>query len=126
MQEQAFKVNLDITFNAPNIIIPTNSYSDQALLLDLGQLTLKTSFLDDPKKSLVERQNVCLENVLASRIKIDQDCNIIGEAVLLQCAELKTTINRLLYPEKVKTEPAVAIRVEWGLVHVSFEILSFY
>ncbi|CAF3899768.1 unnamed protein product, partial [Rotaria magnacalcarata] len=117
LQEQAFKVHLDITFNAPNIIIPTNSHSDQALLLDLGKLTLKTSFDDDPKKSLVERQNVRLEKVLASRVKLDRDCNIIGEAILLECAELNTLINRLLYPEKVKTEPGILIKVEWGFVH---------
>ncbi|CAM4989224.1 unnamed protein product, partial [Rotaria socialis] len=35
----------------------------------------------------------------------------------LECAELNTLINRLLYPEKVKTEPGILIKVEWGLVH---------
>ncbi|CAF4548650.1 unnamed protein product, partial [Rotaria sp. Silwood2] len=64
LQEQAFKVHLDITFNAPNIIIPTNSYSDQALFLDLGKLILKTNFYDDPRKSLVEQQNIRFENML--------------------------------------------------------------
>ncbi|CAF0895845.1 unnamed protein product [Rotaria sp. Silwood1] len=117
LQEQAFKVHLDITFNAPNIIIPTNSYSDQALFLDLGKLILKTNFYDDPKKSLVEQQNIRFENMLASRVKLDQDCNILGEAILLQCAELNTLINRLLYPDKVKTEPGVSIKVDWELVH---------
>jgi len=61
-----------------------------------------------------------LKNILASRVKLDQDYNIIGEAVLLDCAELNTTINRLLFPNKVKTEPAVSIKVEWDGVHVSF------
>ena len=118
LQEQAFKVHLDITFNAPNIIIPTNSYSDEALLFDLGKLTLKTRFYDDPKRSLVEQQNVRLENVLASRIRLDRENNILGEVTLLECAELNTLINRLLYPERVKTEPGVSIKVEWDLVHV--------
>ncbi|CAF1138697.1 unnamed protein product [Adineta steineri] len=63
LQEQAFKVHLDITFNAPNIIIPTNSYSDEALLFDLGKLTLLTRFYDDPKRSLVEQQNMEIEVV---------------------------------------------------------------
>ncbi|CAF4137741.1 unnamed protein product, partial [Adineta steineri] len=117
LQEQAFKVHLDITFNAPNIIIPTNSYSDEALLFDLGKLTLLTRFYDDPKRSLVEQQNVRLENVLASRVKLNHDNNILGEIILLECAELNTLINRLLYPEKIKTEPGVSIKVEWDLVH---------
>ena len=119
LQEQAFKVHLDVTFNAPDIIIPTNSYSDEALFLDLGTLTLKTSFYDDPNKSLVEQQSIRLENILASRVKLDKQCDIFGEVILLECAELTTSINRLLYPEKVKSQPAVSIKVEWNLVHVS-------
>lgn len=119
LQEQAFKVHLDITFNAPTIIVPTNSYSDEALLLDLGRLTLKTKFYDDPKRSLIEQQTVRLENVLASRIRLDRENNILGEVILLECAELNTLINRLLYPEKVKSEPGVSIKGEWDLVHVS-------
>jgi hypothetical protein len=121
LQEQAFKVHLDITFNAPNIIIPTNSFSAEALFLDLGKLTLQTKFEDHETKSLVEQQYVRLENILASRVKLDQDYNILGEAVLLECAELNTKINRLLYPEKVKNEPAVSIKVDWELVHVSLK-----
>jgi hypothetical protein len=121
LQEQAFKVHLDIKFNAPNIIIPTNSYSDEALFLDLGELTLNTSFENDPVKSLVEKQTINLQNILASRAKLDQNYDILGEAVLLNCAELKTSIERLLFPEKAKNEPAVSIKVEWDSVHVSFE-----
>ena len=121
LQEQAFKVLLDVTFNAPNIIIPINSYSDEALLLDLGELGLKTSFRDDPVKSLVETQNVHLKNILASRVKLDQDYNILGEAVLLDCAELKTTIDRLLFPERAKTSTAVSIKANWDSINVSLE-----
>ncbi|CAF2933999.1 unnamed protein product [Rotaria sp. Silwood2] len=117
LQEQAFKVHLNITFNAPNIIIPTNSYSDEALLFDLGKLILKTRFYDDPKRSLNEQQNVRLENVLASRVKLNSENNILGEVILLECAELNAIINRLLYPEKNRTEPGVSIKVEWELVH---------
>ncbi|CAF4190264.1 unnamed protein product [Rotaria sp. Silwood2] len=116
LQEQAFKVHLDVTFNAPNIIIPINSYSDQALFLDLGKLTLKTNFYNDPKKLLVEQQTVRLENILASRVKFDQDCKKIGEAILIECAELNTSIHRLLYPDKVKMEPAISIIIDWESV----------
>lgn len=122
LQEQAFKVHLDITFNAPTIITPTNSYSDEALLFDLGKLTIKTKFYDDPKLSLIEQQSVRLENVRASRIKLDEKNNILGEIMLLECAELNTSVNRLLYPEKFITEPGVSIKAEWDLVHVSFNI----
>jgi hypothetical protein len=67
----------------------------------------------------VEQQNIRLENVLASRIKLHRETNnILGEIILLECAELNTLINRLLYPEKVKSEPGVSIKIEWELVHV--------
>lgn len=85
----------------------------------MGELTLKTTFYDDPVKSLVEKQTIRLQNVLASRAKLDKDYNIIGEAVLLDCAELNTTIDRLLFPDKVKTEPAVLMNAEWDSVHVN-------
>ncbi|CAF1245225.1 unnamed protein product [Adineta ricciae] len=117
LQEQAFKVHLDITFNAPNIIIPTNSYSDEALLFDLGKLTMKTRFFDDPKRSLIEQQNIRLENVLASRVKLNRENTILGEITLLECAELNALINRLLYPEKIRTEPGVTIKAEWEYIH---------
>ncbi|CAF4508473.1 unnamed protein product, partial [Rotaria socialis] len=117
LQEQAFKLRLDVTFNAPNIIIPTSSCSDEALLFDLGRLTINTRFYDDPKRSLVEQQSVRFENVRASRIKLDRENHILGEILLLECAELNTLINRLLYPEKNQTEPAVSIKAEWELVH---------
>ena len=128
LQEQTFKVHLDITFNAPNIIIPTNSSSDEVLVLDLGKLTMKTEFFDHPIKSLVEKQSLRLEDIHASRAKLDRDYNILGEAVLLDRSELNTSINRLLFPERVKNEAAISIKIEWDVVHVgfSFRILFFY
>jgi hypothetical protein len=116
ISEQPFKVHLDFTFNAPNIIIPINSYSDEAILFDLGKLTLKTQFYNDPTCLLVEQQDVRLENILASRVKLNRDDQII----LLECAELNALINRLLFPRKVQTEPEISIKIEWESVHVTF------
>jgi hypothetical protein len=61
-----------------------------------------------------------LKNILASRAKLDQDYNILGEAILLDCSDLTTKIKRLLFPDKAKSEPAVSIKLEWDSVHVSF------
>lgn len=79
---------------------------------------MKTEFYDDPKKSLVERQKICLQEILASRVKLDQDNNILGEADLLKCGDLNTEINRLLFPDRAKDAAAVSIKVSWDLVHV--------
>ncbi len=45
LQNQAFKLCLNATFNAPNIIVPINSSSNEALFIDLGKLILQTNFL---------------------------------------------------------------------------------
>jgi len=117
LQEQAYKVHLDITFNAPTILIPTNSKSNQALFIDLGQLTMKTTFEDDPKRFLVEQQNIRLENIRASRVELTDENEIRGEASLLECTDLKTDIHRLLFPDRAKNEVPLSIRVDWEEVH---------
>jgi hypothetical protein len=119
LQKQAFKLRLNATFNAPNIIIPVNSSSDEALFLDFGKLILQTKFFDDTKKLLVEQQQIIIEHILASRVKLNQKNEIQGEIVLLECAELKTDINRLLYPKKVKAQPFISIKIHCDLIHVN-------
>jgi hypothetical protein len=118
LQNQAFKLRLNATFNAPNIIIPINSSSNEALFLDLGKLMIQTNFIDDTKTLLVQQQEVFIENVLASRVKLNQMNEIQSEIILLECEELKMNINRLLYPEKVKNEPYLSIKMQWDLIHV--------
>jgi hypothetical protein len=119
LQNQAFKLQLNATFNAPDIIIPVNSSSDEALFLGLGKLTLQTNFIDEPKMLLVEQQQIIIENVLASRIQLTKTNEIQSEIILLECAELKMNINRLLYPEERKNEPNISIKMQLDLVHVS-------
>jgi hypothetical protein len=118
LHEQAFKVQLDVTFNAPNIIVPVNSTCDQALLLDLGRLTLRTSFADDEHKLLVERQTIDLGTMLASRVKLDDDNAIVGEVILIECIDMSCRIDRLLYPNKVKNEPGLSVQLDWQSIDV--------
>jgi hypothetical protein len=44
---------------------------------------------------------------------------IQSEIILLECAELKTDINRFLYPQKVKNKPLISIKMQWDLIHVN-------
>lgn len=117
-ENQAFKLLINATFNAPNIIIPINSYSNEAILLDLGTLNLQTKFIDDPIALLIEHQEIFIENVLANRIKLNQENEIESEINVLDCAELKIDIKRLLYHEKAKNEPYLNVKMQWDLVHV--------
>ena len=118
LPNQAFKLRLNATLNAPTILIPINSTSDEGLYLDLGHLTLQTKFLDDRNRLLVEQQEVIVENVLASHVRVNQNNAIQSEISLLECTQLRVTIDRLLYPEQVKSKPFISIRMQWDFVHV--------
>jgi len=120
LQNQAFKLCLNATFNAPNIIVPINSSSNEALFIDLGKLILQTNFIDDTNKLLIEQQHIIIENVLASRVKLTKINEIQSEIILLECEQLQMDINRLLYHEKVKNEPYLSIKMHWDLIHVRY------
>ena len=125
LTNQAFKLRLNAKLNAPTILIPINSTSDEGLFLDLGQLTLQTKFLDDPNRLLVEQQEVIIENVVASHVRLNQNNSIQSEINLLECAQLRVTIDRLLYPEQAKSKPFISIRMHWDFVHVRSIFILF-
>lgn len=126
LQQQAFKAHLDVLLEAPNIIIPTNSFSDEALTVDLGQLTLKTSFNDDPVKLLVETQQVQLKKISAARTRSEKSKGVVGQVNLIDCADLNVMIHRLLYPSKVTDEPGLRMNINWESVrfHLTKDDLS--
>ncbi|CAF4370667.1 unnamed protein product, partial [Adineta steineri] len=72
LQEQVLKLRLDATFNAPSILIPINSSSNEGLFIDLGQLLIQTKFSDDPTCLLVEEQVITVKNLLTSRVHLSK------------------------------------------------------
>ncbi|CAF4746349.1 unnamed protein product, partial [Rotaria sp. Silwood2] len=97
-QNQARKLHLDVTLDAPSILVPTSSYSNEGLFIDLGLLTAQTHFTDDPNRSSVEQQVVIMKNLLASRVQLGKNNETRGDISLFKCAELSILIDRLLYP----------------------------
>lgn len=118
-QEHAFKLRLNAIFNAPTILIPINSTSDEGLFLDLGRIILQTKFINDPEKLLVERQDITIENVLASRVRMNKSNEIQSEIILLECAKLQMDVDRLLYYQQVKSKAYISIDMQWDFIHVS-------
>jgi hypothetical protein len=112
-EEQTFKIRLDISINAPTILIPINSHSNEAIFIDLGQLTLKTHFLDDPNRSIVEQHFLIFKNLLASRVHLNNKNEIFDGIILLDCDELCTQVDRLLHTEKPPNEARMSVNVEW-------------
>ncbi|CAF4497379.1 unnamed protein product [Rotaria socialis] len=117
LQKQAFKLRLDATFNAPNIIVPINAYADEALFLDLGKINLATNFIDDQNTSLVEQQQIKIENVLVTRVKLDKNNEVESGITLLDCANFKIVIDRLLDLEKIKSSAQISIAMQLDLIH---------
>ncbi|CAF1293254.1 unnamed protein product, partial [Didymodactylos carnosus] len=115
-QRQARKLRLDVTINAPSIFAPTSSYSSEGLFLDLGQLTIQTHFIDDPNRLLVEQQIITINNLFGRRVKLNKNNEILGDIGVLECAELHTLIERLLYPEKIQNEPEITIQLNWDTI----------
>ncbi|CAF1105334.1 unnamed protein product [Rotaria sp. Silwood1] len=115
-QNQARKLRLDVTLDAPSILVPTSSYSNEGLFIDLGQLTAQTHFTDDPNRSFIEQQVVTMKKLFASRVQLGKNNETCGDISLLQCAELSTLIDRLLYPEKVQNEPQISIVTNWDTI----------
>ncbi|CAF4278394.1 unnamed protein product [Rotaria sp. Silwood2] len=115
-QKQARKLRLDVAFDAPSIFIPTSSYSNEGIFINLGQLTIQTHFTGDPNCSLVEQQIVVMNNLFASRVKLGKNNETLGDIVLLKCAELSTSIDRLLYSENIQHESQISIIANWDTI----------
>jgi hypothetical protein len=112
-EEQSLKFHFDISINAPTILIPINSHSNEATFIDLGQLTLKTHFLDNPNRSIVEQHVLIFKNLLASRVHLNNNNEILDDVILLDCDELCTRVDRLLHTEKLPNDAKMSGNVEW-------------
>ncbi|CAF1279791.1 unnamed protein product, partial [Didymodactylos carnosus] len=115
-QRQARKLRLDVTINASSIFVPTSSYSSEGLFLDLGQLTIQTHFIDDPNRLFVEQQIITINNLFGRRVKLNNNNEILGDISVLECSELRTLIERLLYPEKIQNESQITIQLNWDTI----------
>jgi hypothetical protein len=117
--EKNFKIRFDIVLRAPTIFIPINFRSNEGIFIDLGQLTLQTHFLDDPNRSFIEQQMFIFKNLLASRVNLNTTNEIIGDIVLLECAEFHTSIDRLLHSRNIKNEPEISVKVDWETIDLN-------
>lgn len=132
--EFLLRVKLDVTVNAPLIILPENSSSSNALLLDCGLITMKTHLdilknyyksesivLDDKLVNdrcklppVIEVQKVTLSNMEISRVILDKDLNIQNELFLVDCSELKVCLRRNLQPNIFKNIESISVEAIYG------------
>ncbi|XP_049694728.2 intermembrane lipid transfer protein Vps13 isoform X2 [Helicoverpa armigera] len=96
------KLSLKVRLAAPIIIIPENSKSLNAMLVDLGRMTLNNNFVDmnvhDVSTTVtVEELTLDLENMKVSCVKLDNDYKeAIHERKLLRPTSFKLLVKRSL------------------------------
>jgi hypothetical protein len=117
LQQQSSKLRCQINLNGPRVFIPKHSYSDQAILIDLGKLTIETDFIDDQTRSIVEGHTISFENLSANRVKLNNNNEIIENVSLLDCSTLKTLINRRLNIQNIQPDQSkISIKIEWDKI----------
>jgi hypothetical protein len=135
------RIKLDIIVNAPIIIIPEQSSSLNALLLDCGLIKIKTNLdiLDhyydklDLKNHqtlnhrlrlppIIECQKVTLSNMEISRVVLEEtDLNIKSEIFLVDCSDLNVNVRRNLQPKIYEKFEPISVEVIYGGLLVSID-----
>ncbi|CAL1603132.1 unnamed protein product [Knipowitschia caucasica] len=111
--QKSFRLSMDIRLKAPLIIIPQDSNSHDALVMDLGLITVGNSFslqqVDGcPLPAVVDKMEVQLSQLKLSRSSAGEPSE--GPSVeLLEAVNLQLKIRRNLAPAWNKTMAAVEV-----------------
>ncbi|CAF3768117.1 unnamed protein product [Adineta steineri] len=114
LQKQTSKLHFEVNINGPRIFIPKHSYSNEAILIDLGQLTVQTNPINNQIQSVIEEYKIIFQNLLVNRVKLN-DTNQIEEHInLLDCSPLTILINHHLNIETLEENQAkFSIKFQW-------------
>ncbi|XP_062405510.1 intermembrane lipid transfer protein VPS13C isoform X2 [Sardina pilchardus] len=120
LAQKSVRVSLDIKLKAPVIIIPQSSLSPNALLVDLGLITVDNTFSllpveEDPLPVVLEHMNVNLTQLKLSRVHLDQD----SSTELLEPVNLVLSVQRNLASSWYLNLPAVQIHGDLKPMKVS-------
>ncbi|XP_044259687.1 vacuolar protein sorting-associated protein 13 isoform X2 [Tribolium madens] len=113
--EKATKLSLNINVKAPDIIIPENSKSYDAVLLDLGHISISNQFLtldirnEQNFSAVIDEMKLSLTDMKMSRIKLTTSDEIDKELTLLVPLTFKLTIKRNLSTSWYKAVPDIDI-----------------
>uniref|UniRef100_A0A8C4NUD4 Vacuolar protein sorting-associated protein 13C n=1 Tax=Dicentrarchus labrax TaxID=13489 RepID=A0A8C4NUD4_DICLA len=111
--QKSFRLSMDIKLKAPLIIIPQSSTSQNALVMDLGLITVGNSFsllpVDGcPLPAIIDNMDVQLTHLKLSRTCMDQTSGRLSTE-LLEPVNLRLNINRNLAASWYKKMVAVEI-----------------
>lgn len=127
MQEaykKATRISLNIDIKAPDIIVPANSKSLDAILLDLGHITLTNSFNDMKIKNevghsaVVDEIKMMLQDFKLARIKLKTSKEIETERSLLKPLTFTLYLKRNLTTSWYTAIPDIDVMVRMGELNV--------
>ncbi|CAG7719966.1 unnamed protein product, partial [Allacma fusca] len=106
--------HVNFTLRAPRIFIPRNEKTMDALLADLGNLTLKNVFKKEAVEDFTEvaikdELHLNLLNVKVSRVLLDSSEKIISEVSVLDPLSMSLDITRNLSSEWYTRIPSISI-----------------
>ncbi|XP_028328893.1 vacuolar protein sorting-associated protein 13C-like isoform X2 [Gouania willdenowi] len=121
--QKSFRVSMDVSLKAPLIIIPQSSTSHNALLMDLGLITVGNSFSllpveGFPLPAVMETMKVHLTQLKVCRTKLGPDVSQM-DCDVLQPIDLELLVSRNLSSSWFSRIPAVQIQGVLHSLHVS-------
>ncbi|KAJ8307904.1 hypothetical protein KUTeg_014551 [Tegillarca granosa] len=115
LQEKAPRVRLNINMDAPKIIVPQSSKSQNVLLADFGHLKIQNSFEMPGKNSasgfpaVLDLMGINLSDLKVTRAVIAPSGSIHGECRILEPISIKLDITRNLSIGWYKDRPEIDI-----------------
>ncbi|KAF2903862.1 hypothetical protein ILUMI_02321 [Ignelater luminosus] len=100
--ENATRISLNIDLKAPDIIVPVSSQSYDALLLDMGFITISNRFItldiknDQNQNAVLDELKLKLTNFSLARIKLDNESRTVTKCPLLQPVTFSLHVKRNL------------------------------
>lgn len=113
--DKATKLMLNIDLKAPDIIIPSHSKSLDAILLDLGHVSISNNFLTLDIKNeknfsaVIDEMKLTLDNLKLSRVKLNNSNDIVHELDLIVPVTFKLIIKRNLTSSWYRAVPDLDI-----------------
>ncbi|KAF7282566.1 hypothetical protein GWI33_002356 [Rhynchophorus ferrugineus] len=127
MYQKATKILLQINLRAPRILVPVSSQSTDALLLDLGVISINNRFIllevknEEGYSAVVDEMKIALTNLIQSKVKLDASESILEENNILEPINLELKIMRNLSASWYNAIPDVDIsgKIKAISLHVS-------
>lgn len=136
---KATKISLNIDLKAPDVIVPVDSSSYQAVAVDLGHLAITNSFIvleitnENGNHAVVDEMKLKLTNMKVQRIELNSEHNVVQSCDLLEPVTFILTVRRNLSTSWYEAVPDVAVTGSIKTIKVKiqrnlqlFLLLSFF